>query len=308
MILRRWMTLVRRELWEHRAVVWAPMAVALLLVVGAALSTQMTGSVTFDVGSDEKSFFLALSTDPVKQRQLFAVWMGALMIPMLVVGLIVVFFYLLDSLHAERKDRSILFWKSLPVSDLATVGSKAFVALVAMPAWIWSLSLAVGLGVFAIVNWRVAGTMFDPLGQFHALTWLVLQGTLLLDLIVASLWYAPLAAYLLVASALARRAPILWAVLPPLGLMLAESVIFDTKHVALFLAHRLAGFFQVFNPTLRSEGENVDTERVFAAIGDSFAGLNAAPLLANIQLWFGVLAAIALLALAARLRRWRDDG
>lgn len=306
--MRSWTMLVRRELWEHRALVWAPLAIAALIVVGALFSTQVTGGITIDVETDEATFFAALSTDPLRQSQLFAVWMGALMIPQLAVGLIVVFFYLLDSLYAERKDRSILFWKSLPISDFATVGSKAFVALVAMPLWIWMLSLIAGLGVFTAVTLRVSGTALDPLAQFHALTWVMLQGTLLIDLVVASLWYAPIAAYLMVASAFAHRAPVLWAVLPPLGVIVAERVVFDTSYVASALGYRLAGFFQEFNPGFRSDGESVDTDRLFSAIGESFEGLNAAPLLASIDLWLGVLAALVLLGVAARLRRWRDDG
>lgn len=306
--IRPWMTLVRRELWEHRALVWAPLAIALLLVVGAVFSTQVVGGVTIEVGTDEATFFAALSTDPLRQAQLFAVWMGALMIPIFAVGMIVSFFYLLDGLYAERKDRSILFWKSLPVSDLAIVGSKAFVALVAMPLWIWGLSMVAGLGVFVAVTMRVSDTVLDPLGQFHALTWLILQGTLLIDLVVAALWYAPIAAYLMVASVIAQRAPVLWAVLPPLGMIIAEEVVFDTSYVASVVGYRFAGFFQEFNPGFRSEGETVDTDRLFSAIGESFEGLNAAALLVSADLWLGVLAALGLLAVAARLRRWRDDG
>lgn len=306
--LRTWLTLVRRELWEHRALVWAPLGVALLLVIGAMLSTQISGVVTIDIDGDEETFYAALSTDQLRRTQLFALWMGWLMIPTFAVGVIVTFFYLLDSLYAERKDRSILFWKSLPVSDLATVSSKAFVALVAMPLWIWALSLVAGLGVFVAVTLRVSGTALDPLGQFHALTWVTLQGTLLLDLIVAALWYAPIAAYLMVASAFAHRAPYLWAVLPPFGLIIAEKIVLDTNHVAQIVGHRLVGYFEVFNPSFRSDGAMADTDQLFSAIDRSFAGLNAAPLLASARLWLGLVVALVLLALAARLRRWRDDG
>ena len=54
-------------------------------------------------------------------------------------------FYCLDALHGERRDRSILFWKSLPVSDLTTVLAKASVPCRVLPPRAFALALATQL-------------------------------------------------------------------------------------------------------------------------------------------------------------------
>ncbi|NBO74848.1 MAG: hypothetical protein EBV29_09455, partial [Gammaproteobacteria bacterium] len=176
-----------RKIFHHPAAVWVPLVVATLIVVSAILSTNVTNSIEIRVDGEESEFFARLAIDTAKQSQLFAVWVSSLILPLIVVGLTVLFFYLLDALYAERKDRSILFWKSMPVSDTATVLSKAFTALVVVPVWIWLLSLVMGLLVFVVVALKVGGTPLAPLGNFHVGTWFALQATLLLNLLVAAL-------------------------------------------------------------------------------------------------------------------------
>lgn len=300
-------TLVTRELWEHRSLVWAPVVTAALLVIGTLLSAQGTGSVQIDFDGRESSFFATLSADPNANSQLFGIWTSSLIIPQAFVGFLVIFFYLLDCLYAERKDRSILFWKSLPVSDTATVLSKAATALVAVPLWVWLLSIVTGLLTFAIVALKVAGTPVAPLGNFHPATWIVLQLTLLQNLLIAALWYAPVAAYLLLVSAWAKRAPFLWAVLPPALLALFEEITFGSGYVARFIGHRLSGFFEAVGPGLSVDGDTIDTPAVMHSIRAAYEGLSAASLLASPGLYLGLLIAAALLFAATRLRRWRDD-
>lgn len=300
-------TLVRRELWETRSLVWVPLATVLLILIGAVLSSTLSGGVQVNIDGDDSIFWDALASDPVRQSQFFAVWISALLIPVLLVATIVVFFYLADSLYSERKDRSVLFWKSLPVSDLSTVGSKVFTALVAVPLWTWLLSLLLGLGVFGVIALRYSGTALDPVTDFHFGVWLAAQGRLLLNLAIASMWYAPIAGYLLIVSVLARRAPALWIGLPPLALAFAEKAVFDTGHVLEYLGYRLSAFFQAFDPSLDRPREG-GVDQAMRTIEYAYGHLSAARLLTEPQLWLGVLVAAALIWLAARLRRWHDDG
>ena len=299
-------TLVTRELWEHRSLVWAPVVTAVLLVVGTMLSAQGTGSVQIDLDGRESSFFLALSTDPKVSSQLFGIWTSSLIIPQAFVGFLVIFFYLLDCLYAERKDRSILFWKSLPVSDEATVLSKGLTALLIVPIWVWLLSLVSGLMVFGIVAMKVSGTPLAPLGDFHPLVWLTSQVVLLQNLLLAALWYAPVVGYLLVASAFAPRSPLVWTILPPVLLVTAEKIVFNTSLVAGFIAHRLSGFFDHLGGLLTHDGEQLSMPHVVSAIDDAYRGLSAASVLGEVELWMGLPVAAALFWGAARLRRWRD--
>ena len=301
--MNAFLTLIRRELWEHRGLVWAPLLTAALLVVVTFFGSRV-GGVDINFDDDESIFFADLAENPAAQIQLFAVWTSSLMVPQLLVALLVIFFYLLDGLYSERKHASILFSKSLPVSDAATVGAKFMVAAFLMPIWVWALSLVGGLLIFLIVKVIVAGTPLAPLGVWHGSAWVLVQATLLQNLLIAALWYAPVAAWLLLISVFAKRSPFLWAVLPPLLLVILESVAFDSTRVLTFIGYRLSGFFQFMaGGFMRSDEDGPSLQ----SIAEAYSALSATPLLASPSLWLGVLAAALLLAAVVRLRRWRDD-
>ena len=278
---RPFLTLVRRELWEHGGLVWAPLAMALTIIVVSLVSVMVKGSVDIDLGEDRP--LPELFGDAEKQRGIFSLVMAGLVWPQLLVAFVVVFFYLLDGLFTERRDRSILFWKSLPVSDTKTVLSKLFVALVAMPLWSWALSLVVGLVVFGVLATQVSGTPAAGLGTWHGGTWLMVQATMLGKMAIAALWYLPVAGWLLLVSVLAKRAPFLWATLPFLVLSLAERIALGTNVMGALVAQRLFGF--------REE---------VSLIGEF-------PLLASPGLWIGVAVGAALVYAAIRVRQRSDD-
>jgi ABC-2 type transport system permease protein len=278
---RPFLTLVRRELWEHGSLVWAPLAMALTIIVVSLVSGMVKGSIDIDLGEDRP--LPELFGDAEKQRGIFSLVMAGLVLPQLLVGFVVVFFYLLDGLFTERRDRSILFWKSLPVSDAKTVLSKLFVALVAVPLWSWALSLVVGLVVFGVLATQVSGTPAAGLGTWHGGTWLTVQAAMLGKMAIAALWYLPVAGWLLLVSVLAKRAPFLWATLPFLVLSLAERIALGSNMVGAMVAQRLFGF-----------REEVSLMSEF-------------PLLASPALWIGVAVGAALVYAAIRVRRRSDD-
>jgi ABC-2 type transport system permease protein len=278
---RPFLTLVRRELWEHGSLFWAPLAMALMIIVVSLVSGMVKGSVDIDLGEDRP--LPELFGDAEKQRGIFSLVMAGLVLPQLLVAFVVVFFYLLDCLFTERRDRSILFWKSLPVSDAKTVLSKLFVALVAVPLWSWVLSLVVGLVVFGVLAAQVSGTPAAGLGTWHGGTWLTVQAAMLGKMAIAALWYLPVAGWLLLVSVLAKRAPFLWATLPFLVLSLAERITLGSNEVGALVAQRLFGF--------REE---------VSLIGEF-------PLLASPDLWIGVAVGAALVYAAIRVRQRSDD-
>ena len=278
---RPFLTLVRRELWEHGSLFWAPLAMALMIIVVSLVSGMVKGSVDIDLGEDRP--LPELFGDAEKQRGIFSLVMAGLVLPQLLVAFVVVFFYLLDCLFTERRDRSILFWKSLPVSDTQTVLSKLFVALVAVPLWSWALSLVVGLVVFGVLAAQVSGTPAAGLGTWHGGTWLTVQAAMLGKMAIAALWYLPVAGWLLLVSVLAKRAPFLWATLPFLVLSLAERITLGSNEVGALVAQRLFGF--------REE---------VSLIGEF-------PLLASPGLWIGVAVGAALVYAAIQVRQRSDD-
>ena len=299
---RPFMVLVRRELWEHRSLVWAPLAMALTIIVLSLVSGVMNGGVDIRLGGEQlpEPF-----SDPGKQRGMFAMLMAGLVLPQLLVGFVVVFFYLLDCLFTERRDRSILFWKSLPVSDTKTVLSKLFVALVAVPLWVWALSLVVGLVVFGVVAATVSGTPAAGLGAWHGGIWLAVQASMLGKLAIAALWYLPVAGWLLLVSVLAKRAPFVWATLPFLVLSIAERTALGTQWVGSLVARRLFGFGEEVSFSVTRS--TTETSALGESITRSHSMTTEFPLLTGVELWLGVAVGAGLVYAAIRLRRRSDD-
>jgi ABC-2 type transport system permease protein len=308
--VKYWQTLIRREFWEHRALWVAPLVVAGLLVVLTLLSggVHISADARVNIDGEQIDFIKALT--PERAGKLFGVLIAGLYVPQLIVMLIVLAFYMLDALYSERKDRSILFWKSLPVSDAHTVLTKALVALLVVPLGVWALSVLTSLATVGALSLKLAGGPFATLVQWNTPIWFGVQGAMFTGTLIAALWYAPIAAALLLISAWARRNVFLWAVLPPVGLMLLEETAFDTNHVARFIEYRFGGFFDAMGMGVsRSESGVVAgvTDRQFAQIAEVYNRLDVTPLLANIDLWLGVAAAAAMLWLAMQIRRRRDD-
>jgi ABC-2 type transport system permease protein len=218
-------------------------------------------------------------------------------VPQYFVMLIMLFFYLLDCLYTERKDRSILFWKSMPVSDTATVLSKLLTALVVVPVGVYVLTLITDLIVGAIMLAAVPGAS----EIWDTLAWLKFRAAMIPALLLLMLWYSPIAAYLLLLSAWARRSVFLWVSLPPLVLMLIENRATGTHYVATFLQYRLAGIWRFI-----ASGE--DFSAWHNGMPDFASLLQTATRAAmDADLWLGVLAAALLTFAAIRIRRYRDD-
>jgi ABC-2 type transport system permease protein len=286
-------TLIRREFWEHRGLWIGPLVIAGLLI---ALSV-FTSSIDIHLDNKERLAIGALSPATI-----FGMMIGGMMVPQLIVMLIMLSIYLLDALYTERKDRSILFWKSLPVSDAQTVWSKFATAMLATPLLVYAVSLVTSVVLYVILRLRLAGTPFADVSVWDTVTWLGMQGMLLADTLIGALWYAPLAAALLLVSAWARRSVYLWATLPPLGVMFLEWRIFGTAHFARFLSYRSNGFFQAMGRSVLPLAD-----MPLGRAGGVYRNIDATGLLLNPDLWLGAAAAVALLWLTIRIRRSRDD-
>ncbi|HTU67136.1 MAG TPA: hypothetical protein VMF52_14405 [Steroidobacteraceae bacterium] len=222
---------------------------------------------------------------------------------------IVVFFYLIDCLYAERRDRSILFWKSLPISDAQVVITKLLVALVVVPAGALLLAAAMQLLMVLLVWVRFHGTVIGAaLPDLSILAWIKSLATALVLTLGSVLWYAPIAGYLLVMSSWARRNVFLWAVLPPIALGALEGFFLHSVHVFDFLGWRFSGFAQLLkvDPNALNVGTRSSAEEV-PAVGDVLSHLNLSGLFLSAELWIGLAVTAALVFVAIRLRRYRDE-
>lgn len=300
--MNRLLLLIRREFWEHRAFVIAPAIVAVVMLIVAIFGVNDFANVHVELPSE---FRLAEH----HQAALAAV-LAALTLPFWIVMSTVVVFYLLDSLYADRKDRSVLFWKSLPVSDGVTVTSKLLTAAVALPLLTFAVALATNLLVALISSVRLSG--IDGLDiwriAWEPRSWFGVHVLLLYAVIACMLWILPVVAWLLIASAWARRAVILWAALPPLVLMYVEQKLIGTFYVASALRDRFVGWFSAAfdEEAARSNHVTLDGESIPwpAALTDV---VDPVGFLSSPGLWIGLVTAAAFLWGAIQIRRRRTE-
>jgi ABC-2 type transport system permease protein len=180
---------VKRELWENRSIYIAPLIVAVVVLFGFLVSTS---------GLPERRRAVLL-LDPAKARAAIEIPYNVAAMMLIFTAFIVGVFYCLDALHGERRDRSILFWKSLPVSDEATVASKLFVGLIVVPVGTFVVALVTSLLFAAIWNLRASFGHSPDLVLWDTVALFKVQILMLLGLMVSILWYAPLVACLVLA-------------------------------------------------------------------------------------------------------------
>ena len=275
---------VRRELWEHRSVWIAPLAVAAFVIIASFIAA--TGHVK------KAGNLSALPPDKLQQIVLMPLGIAAGVV--IVLSFIVAIFYCLDALHGERRDRSILFWKSMPVSDTTTVLSKAFVPLVVTPAIAFTLALVTQAlllipmaGFFKAVGADMGPVVAAlPLGSMPVV--------MLYGVVAHALWFAPIFALFLLVSVAVRR-PILWVLVPTIVVQVLERIAFGTGHVGNFIKYRIMG----------AMGEAFVPGAVKGPV-ISLSQLDPMRFIASPGLWLGLVAAGIFLFIAIRLRRSRE--
>jgi ABC-2 type transport system permease protein len=273
---------VRRELWEHRWLFITPLAAAAVLLLGFVISLFLRLPAALASGA------------PVAVREFLVLPFYFSADALMLVFMLVALLYCLEALHGERRDRSILFWKSLPVSDLTTVLAKASLPLALLPLLFFAITIALHLLMLLL-----GGAVLAADGVSIATFWAAVP---LLTMWLALLWHlatvhalypAPIYGWLLLVSAWARRATFLWAVLPPLAVALLERVVYGTHHFAAALGSRLAGGPAAL--PFPSSGAMVLHPVTLEALGRFFA---------TPGLWFGLAVLAAFLGAAVRVRRF----
>jgi ABC-2 type transport system permease protein len=297
--VRMFVTLVRREFWEHRSLWRGPLVVSILLLVCALLTH---GALKID--SAEPSEWL----NPQSKSTVFALAQWALAVPQYLVMSLSLSFYLLDCLYAERKDRSILFWKSLPVSDGATVASKVVVACLVVPLGTFALALVTDILFTAIWDLRAVISHSPELLAWDTVAFIKTQALMFLGLIVSVLWYSPFLGCFLLASACVRRNVVMWVTIVPLLLVIFERIAFGTHWLSSLINYRTYGIWY----DLHLEGailvsiHNVGPAEV-VSLPEVLDRVNVGPAFANIDLWLGLAFAAACAYAAARVRGFRDE-
>jgi len=275
---------VRRELWENHAICLAPLVTAGVVLAGFFINAvrSLRGA---GVGV---SLLLPNQATPIELPYAIAAVLIAL------VGVLTGALYCLDALYVDRRDRSVLFWRSLPVSDSTAMLSKASIPLAVVPLVIFAILVATHVVmlvlnlVLRLANGASAPALQSPipLGEL----WVAL----LYGLAAMALWLAPLYGWLLFISAWARRAPLLWASLPLIIACILEKVALNTSHFAGLLGYRLFGWFDSAFGGQRP-----------CCIPHPLSAVAAGRFLSTPGLWTGLVMAAVFLAAAVRLRRYR---
>jgi ABC-2 type transport system permease protein len=272
---------VRREVWENRSIYIAPLIVAIVLLCGFLISTA---------GLPERRQAVLLLA-PTKARTAIEMPYNVAAMMLIFTAFIVGVFYCLDALHSERRDRSILFWKSLPVSDLTTLLSKTTIPLIVLPLVTFAIVIATQ---FVMLLWT--SVLLITHGMSPASTWTnvpFFRGCLILlyGLTAIALWHAPIYGWALLVSGWARRATFLCAVVPLLAIGFFEKITFGTSHFASMLKDRLLGF--------------APEAFAFNAHSINCPQLTPGRYLATPGLWIGLIFAAVFLVAAVRQRRYR---
>jgi ABC-2 type transport system permease protein len=257
--------LVRREFWEHKSTFfWLPLvttgvviSILLLLLVGMQ-SDAVDVSMDYESDQEQHQFVvrdsslmdlfgyqlkkLEAAPERVIEDRLDQIYSGVSIIWFAILW-VVIFFYLIGALYDDRKDRSVLFWKSMPVSDTLTVGSKLFAGLVLAPAIYLGFTMIAHLAIVSIASIAALGqdvAIWDTLWVPANLVgrWLAFVGLYGFTL----LWCLPFFAWLLLVSSWAKSAPLAWAVGIPIVLMLVEGALIDSNIVATFIRQHIFSF------------------------------------------------------------------
>jgi ABC-2 type transport system permease protein len=278
---------IRRELWENRSIYIAPLIAAGVMLFGFVLST---------LGLPHRRRALLL-LDPAQQRAHIERPYDMLAMALFVTAFIVAVFYCLDALHGERRDRSILFWKSLPVSDFTAVLSKASIPLVVLPLLVFAIVVIAQVDMMLLSSAILMANDVPPatpdqLPLFE--NWV----TLLYGLIATALWHSPIYGWLLLVSAWARRATFLWAVFPLLAVSALERMALGTTRFMAMLQYRMVGAM--------SEAFVSPPQRGSHGLLTHLTQINPAKFLSRPGLWVGLAFGAAFLVAAVRLRRYRE--
>jgi hypothetical protein len=182
------------------------------------------------------------------------------------------------------------------------------VALVVVPLGVWLVALVSGALITLIWLIRLHGlTPPTPLPQWSLLAWVEIEAYLLLALLISLLWFAPLAAYLVLVSSWARRV-FIWATLLPLFAILLERLVFGTHFISDLIDYRTFGIWQSVHLSSGAQREFAGSFlQALRAARSPFDVVDITPAFANIDLWSGVAVAGLLGYAASSIRRYRDD-
>lgn len=298
------LSLVRRELWEHRAIYITPLVIALVMSL-----MSLTGQVTISAFGQEVDLAIigASSAGEIERQAAITAFLMIFTSIFALGAWILMIFYSLDALYAERRDKSILFWRSLPVTDSETVISKLLTAVLVIPMTafafvvvthllnliLWSIWLSIQGGDAGHLLWSAA-----PLFDNWAAT--------LIIAVAMPLWLSPLIGWFLFVSAFTKRSPLLIAFLPMFVVPMLEKMVSPTSLFwdAIFIRSVRPPLFKGIDSSMIFDEDNF---QITADAASLLAKIDLARFLSSPSMWLGLVVCGLFTTAAIYVRRYRDE-
>ena len=299
------LALIRREIWEHRSIYITPMVIAIIVTLG--VFAMLIFASGFAAELDAVIFGATnIAGETERKAALTLYFLGTSWLFLVALAILTVF-YCLDSLYAERKDKSILFWRSMPVTDAETVISKLIIALLVIP-----VAAIIGIIVTHLVNLVVTSVWVSMKGGDASL--LIWGSVSLLDnwlaavivILATGIWMSPFIGWFLFVSAYTKRSPLLMAFMPLVLIALLEKIILRTHIFAEYVLGRADEI-----PLIRTENVErfFDEEQWRIAEGAThlLVHLDIVQFLTSPATWAGIIVCGLLSTAAIYVRRYRDE-
>jgi ABC-2 type transport system permease protein len=299
------LALVKRELWEHRSIWVTPAAITSIVTLGVLAGLMFASGFVAEL---DMAIFGAqnLAGDTERKAALTIFYLGTSWMFLVALAILTVF-YCLDSLYAERKDKSILFWRSLPVTDAETVISKLITAVFLIPA-----VAVIGIIVTHLINLIVVSIWVSMKGGDGGM--LIWGSVSLMDnwltafivVIASGIWMSPFIGWFLLVSAYTKRSPLLMAFMPLILIGLLEGIIFRSHVFAENILARGDGLplFRMGNIERFFDEEQW---RIAEDATSLLVHLDIVQFITSPAMWAGVLVCGLLSTGAIYVRRFRDE-
>jgi ABC-2 type transport system permease protein len=300
--------LMRREIWEHRSIWVTPAAVATittLLAIAMVIAVAAFGEI---LNPDIEKIADATIPETVRRAALAGFLMGNTTVFLIAMWFVTIF-YCLDAMYAERKDKSILFWRSLPITDAETVVSKLLIAFVAIPVATLAAVIVSHLLNLIIVSIWLATEGANPFRFIWGAvplfdTWAAVTTIL----IAVPIWMAPLLGWFLFVSAWAKRGPLLRASLPIAILPILEYIVFRTWTLGEAILTRLSIVtMPLFDSISKAGFDEDDLQSMLTENLSLVSWLDYGSFFSSLEVWMGLIVCGLFATAAIYMRRYKDD-